>query len=786
MAKQMYRKHDCRRDDRYYAVQSQWEQLLTCADRRGYTMGGYSDYGMYEDQSGYGEWQVWGHTSIPDDDGGVFYTLEENDPQSVYRYRLYFAGASGEDLLPVFDLERRKITNNKTVSYTIDKDSDLGVVLTEDGAYPDSDIGYTFETTLPDDYIIMLDDATYYAYSKIANSSVFGSTGTLGVANELVLTSHCDSLTHVLVATCGTETLSVGENIVDGNITWTPPVEWAAQNVKGTTVSVSVTCEIYLNTTLVDSVLCSLLFSIPDDLVPTVDLSVVDSMGLLDVYGGYIQNVSRATVDVTAEGVYGSTIKEYRVICGSLSSAASMTTFALPNAGETVVTVTVLDTRGRSASASTTINVLEYAAPICAISACYRSDASGASDRHGDYAAVIFNASVTPINDQNSAWYVLGYRIAGTTVWSTSGNTWAYISLDDLDDQYDVSDHIQLVQVESNNVYEFCVFVSDDIRTDIGSNVMALSTNDIIMHVDRSRMAIGIHKVADQDNSVDFGLPVFGEFYGTFEAQFRPKRVITDSVDFDELTTTGIYTGHITEHLSSPRQNCYISLEVTNISYTTDSYAVHQKAVTIGRNDITLVYERVYTSANGWSEWTEIVGATAHEHTEDVTMMDSIYEPFDSSSHRINYFCSCGIETVDAVFEEHTMADDSCEPYDENEHTKNGVCVDCGYYASINEPHVMTSPEYVYIDKNNHAVNAMCSVCGCVSSTSESHLSVTVAYHPTASDGNTADDTGHYVDYTYCDKCGGTLDYSYTEDHSLIKAPQSGVLYCEYCGWVSS
>lgn len=131
----------------------------------------------------------------------------------------------------------------------------------------------------------------------------------------------------------------------------------------------------------------------------TIKLTAVD-------FGALGGNYERITVGdllpivslTGAAGVYGSTIKSYSVSGGGWSSNEStLTTGILQAAGEITFTAVVTDSRGRKASTTRTISVIDYTKPGVAVCDVYRCDADGNRKKAGTYFAVEINASYSAI-----------------------------------------------------------------------------------------------------------------------------------------------------------------------------------------------------------------------------------------------------------------------------------------------------------------------------------------------------------------------------------------------------
>ena len=100
--------------------------------------------------------------------------------------------------------------------------------------------------------------------------------------------------------------------------------------------------------------------------------------------GFYIQGKSRVDITVDGEGKYGAEIKDrYAVVEGKTYKSNDFTSDVFTGSGNITITGYVVDSRGFTGTATTTVNVEEYAKPLViplgsenAI-LCYRSDGNG-------------------------------------------------------------------------------------------------------------------------------------------------------------------------------------------------------------------------------------------------------------------------------------------------------------------------------------------------------------------------------------------------------------------------
>ena len=243
-------------------------------------------------------------------------------------------------------------------------------------------------------------ETTGGAYSSLAVPS-----GTLGSAMTLTVTRYDTTFSHRVTYSFGKESGQIYEGKAE-SFSWTPPLSLASQIPAASSANA-----VYSITTLDGSgnqvgtpqtVTASL--SVPASVVPTVTFTWEDSTGKASVFGDPVQNVSALSVTPTAAGAYGSTITATAVKLNGAAYAGGIVTAS----GSLTLSVTVTDSRGRTATAEQTVNVIAYQAPQLTLSAS-RCTQDGTLDDEGEYALITVTGSLALIGGQNSGALTLTY-----------------------------------------------------------------------------------------------------------------------------------------------------------------------------------------------------------------------------------------------------------------------------------------------------------------------------------------------------------------------------------------
>lgn len=271
---------------------------------------------------------------------------------------------------------------------------------------------------------------------------------------------------------------------------WTPPVSLANQIPSATAGSGTIYCDTYSGSTLLGTKSVSITLTVPGSVVPSAGtLSAAlaeDTSGT----GLYVKGMGKAKLTLSgASGAYGSSITSYTITGGGWSASAStLTTGTLASAGNITFTATVTDSRGRKASTTRAINVIDYTKPGVAVCDVYRCDADGNRKKAGTYFAVEINASYSAITG-NTLSITARYKKQSESSYGTAAN---------------VTNNGKTVigggNIGASTTYDVVVTVADKYNS--LSIPRTLSTKSVLQSFKRSAGA-AIGKVAELANWLD-------------------------------------------------------------------------------------------------------------------------------------------------------------------------------------------------------------------------------------------------------------------------------------------
>lgn len=194
---------------------------------------------------------------------------------------------------------------------------------------------------------------------------------------------------------------------------WTIPTSYISKITTSSNQRVRFWAKTYSGTNYIGVSYANLNLKIPNSIVPSIgDLILTDTTN--KALAGFLKGVSTLRSTTTASGNQGSTIKNYSWDIGDQSLSGQTVTSPLNKAGSISVKVTVTDSRGRTATKSTTLTVLNYHPPKISYFIPVRT---GAGTNTTVIATVIANVADVP---GNTLAIKIEYKKRGTTTWTRS------------------------------------------------------------------------------------------------------------------------------------------------------------------------------------------------------------------------------------------------------------------------------------------------------------------------------------------------------------------------------
>lgn len=352
--------------------------------------------------------------------------------------------------------------------------------------------GFAIKATLSSTYYSNITASTTVALTTIARASQPTLSATsVNFGNSITIYSNRASTSfthHLYFSLNGGSMNAVKEGITD-SYTWTVPASLMNYVTAATTATITIRLYTFNGDVNIGYKQVSFTATVPSSVKPSISaITCTDPTGYLTNLGGYIQSKSTCKIAVTASGTYSSTIKSYKIIAnGTTYTANNSTTGVLKTAGTNTITVTVIDSRGMSATATTTITVLAYSPPTISTLTAVRCLSNGTEDADGAYMKITFGASITSLNNRNARTFIVYYKLQSAS---------SYTVAKDFSSAYTVSSSV-VIAADEDSSFDIRAVAADTFNS-VDANVV-LGTAFTLMDFRNTGKGISIGKVSESD-----------------------------------------------------------------------------------------------------------------------------------------------------------------------------------------------------------------------------------------------------------------------------------------------
>ena len=331
-------------------------------------------------------------------------------------------------------------------------------------------------------------------------SSVTSSVAVDGTnAVTVNITRASSSFTHTVVFSFGS--YSKTTEAVATSTSYAIPTSWLNAIPSATSGTAKVTVTTYSGSTKVGSAVSkNFTVTVPATVVPTISsVTVAETVsGINAQFGGFVQSKSKAKLTITAVGALGSTIQAYKtVVDGKTYTGATPTTGVLNTSGNRTATITVTDSRGRTASTTKTIAVIAYAAPQINTFTAIRANNLGSADDKGTMALAKIKFSVAAVNNKNSKNYKVEYRPKSSETWTEAATGSVY--------SYD-SNMLLNLNLNTDTSYDLRLSLTDFFG--IVTAFTEVATAFTLMDFNASGKGVAFGKVSEVENGMEIDMPL--------------------------------------------------------------------------------------------------------------------------------------------------------------------------------------------------------------------------------------------------------------------------------------
>lgn len=429
--------------------------------------------------------------------------------------------------------------------------------------------------------------------------SLSKSTVEMGTAVTISTPAANSGYRHTLRYAFGSASGTIASGVASAQ-SWTPPVSLAAQIPSATSGSGTIYCDTYSGSTKLGTKSVSITLTVPASVKPTagsLSASVVDDTSGT---GQYVKGMGKARLTLSgATGAQGSSIRSTVISGGGWSaSGTTLTTGVLQSSGTVTFTATVTDSRGRTASTTASISVINYARPGISSCTVYRCNSAGARQNDGTYAAVEIKAFYSAISG-NTLSLKVAYKKSSASSYGSSAN---------------LTNNGKTIigggGLSASATYDVRVTASDKYNT--VEQVYSLPTKSVLLSFLKN-LGAAIGKVAELSGWLDIGLntriredlQVDGTITtagimsaDTREVNSTPEEYMSNgrriTTEFKRCSAIG---------LSGPETYCTL---VTIVQWSDSSGGYPKQIAVSGQR----MYVRVGASDTTWGNWSAFTNAT--------------------------------------------------------------------------------------------------------------------------------------------------------------------------------
>lgn len=451
--------------------------------------------------------------------------------------------------------------------------------------------------------------------TTIPRGSVLGtiSNFTLGNAIDIPITKYSSSFTDTLVISLNGTTIKTIDGITNGyDVSFTTAELTKIYGLipSGTTGTFTFKLTTKSGSTQIGTSSKTATGTIPSSVKPSISSVTVSEAGSVPSgWGVYVKNKSKLKFVVSASAGTGSSISSIKTtINGGTYTGSTITTNLINASGTLTATITVTDNRGRTATTTKNVTIVDYDVPYITSLTAIRCDKDGNPLENGTYAKVSLVGGVYSVSGKNTSSYSIKYKKTSETEYQT--HTFDVTSSS-------ISDSVILSGIETNSSYNI-MGVIGDYFTEISENM-----NPPLMSVFRTMNFLqggrggAVGKMAELENVWEIA------FQTKLTGGLMPIFLEADT-DLNDVRIPNFYTG---QNISSFNYgNCPLTsgtfyLEV--VSMGTDGQV--RQTITSCSKTNSVTYERVYYQET-WGEWKncfvgeEVIYDNAEGSNETITL----------------------------------------------------------------------------------------------------------------------------------------------------------------------
>ena len=316
-------------------------------------------------------------------------------------------------------------------------------------------------------------------------------------------TSASSNFSHkVYVTWNGTTTYlgTIASGTTSPSFSYTIPTDWEKNLPSSTSGIATFTLETFSASTSVGSKSVNATIKVRSGVVPSIgNVSISDTNSICAGIGQYVQSQSKLKFSIVTSGNQGSTITSVSTkFNGQTYSGSTFTTQAIQNSGTLSYTITVTDSRGRTATKSGSVSVTTYSPPSLTNVSAKRANSSYAVDESsGTYALLHFKVGFTSLSNKNVTSFYIRYRASGTSSW-TKINSW--------DNNYTLEQDYKAGNLftSTTSTYEIAFGVKDKFMSDYSWQIVTVTPTYTLINFGSSGKSVALFAQSnDEENTLE-------------------------------------------------------------------------------------------------------------------------------------------------------------------------------------------------------------------------------------------------------------------------------------------
>lgn len=334
------------------------------------------------------------------------------------------------------------------------------------------------------------------------------SSGEVSLGNNVTINTNrkSTSLTHRVYYSIGNISEAVISNSVGDSVSWTVPKSLANQlpnSDNGTVVIKVVTYS--ASGSEIGTKLLSLKVNVPtsSEFQPKITGVSLQEMGNVpSSLGFYVQGVSKIKGIISASGAYSSSISSYSVNFNNERFSASTFISQIVTSVNPTLSITVKDSRGRTATYTSTVTVLEYKPPSINTFSSYRDISNPAKIK------ISLSCTIYKLQNKNTKSITFYYRkTAGSTSYSSVTVNISSLSSVESGNVITYSGTVTVVTNADINLSYYSYLKVVDLFKNVSSVNSYVNTNFRLINISADRRAFAVGKLHEKAGHFEMGLP---------------------------------------------------------------------------------------------------------------------------------------------------------------------------------------------------------------------------------------------------------------------------------------